>query len=78
MHKKYKSSPVNISFAVLYYGCFLILCQVFGILLYFSENPLSLPHPALCRLCLGMLEYSLASLTVVVGGALLVKIASRR
>ena len=73
MQEKYIKRNIDFSAALLCYGIFCVLCHVCAVLFFFFVNPRALPYLSLCRYCIGMLEYTAMSATVVAGGAVLVR-----
>ena len=67
MQEKYIKSKIDLSAALLCYGLFCVLCHACAVLFFFFVNPRALPTPYLNRYCIGMLEYCVMSIAVLVG-----------
>ena len=64
----------TLSFKILIYGAFSVVCHLVAILMYFLWHANSLPGTLLVRTGTSMIEYSLISIIAVIIGALLLEI----
>ena len=78
MRKINFSSVSPLSFKLMIYGAFSVVCHLVGILLYFTWHANSVPSHLLVRIGIAMIEYSLMSVVIIIVCALLLEKVDRQ